>query len=457
MGLCDPWNKDFHIVFQEIQLTMKFSFSSALLCFFLLSCENKKEDRPNIIYIMVDDMGYADLSIYGRRNYSTPVLDSLAKEGMKFTQAYAAAPVCTPTRVAFMTGRFPARNPIGLREPLLMDSTDIHMGLSPELPTVSSLLKKSGYKTALFGKWHLGFNPKFFPAAHGFDYFFGITSGAADYISHQYEGRDVLFENNEQVKMKGYLTDQITDRAVDYIEKTKGPFFISLQYTSPHWPWQAPGDPAYPDSVGMSSGGNIDTFARMVQNLDQNIGRVLTSIESSGLRNNTLIIFTSDNGGERYSDMGPLKGKKLELWEGGIRVPAFVRWPGKINPNTTTDQVAVTMDWTVTILHAAEVTLGDDLKFDGMNLLPLLKEEGKPIDRNLYWRISNRARWDAYRSGEWKYIKTPASEALYNLVNDIGETTDLKDREPDTFQKLKAAFENLDRDMLEPFVFPKKK
>lgn len=437
---------------------MKYFLIGAIFWLVLPSCQrNQPDDRPNIIYIMVDDMGYADLSIYGRKNYSTPVLDSFAKEGMRFTQAYAAAPVCTPSRVAFMTGKFPARNPIGLREPLLMDSTDIDMGLSPDLPTVSSLLKKSGYKTALFGKWHLGFNSKFFPAAHGFDYFFGITSGAADYVSHQYEGKDVLFENNDPIKTEGYLTDQITDRVGDYIEKTKGPFFISLQYTSPHWPWQAPGDMAYPDSVRMSAGGNGDTFARMVQNLDQNIGRVLKSVESSGLKNNTMIIFTSDNGGERYSDMGPLKGHKLELWEGGIRVPAFVRWPGKIKPNTITDQVAVTMDWTVTILSAAKVPLDVELKFDGVNLLPLLKGESEPNDRNLYWRISNRVRWDAYRSGDWKYIKTPTSEGLYNMMGDIGETTDLKDQEPNTFQRLKSEFENLDREMLEPFVFPKKK
>ena len=155
--------------------------------------------------------------------------------------------------------------------------------------------------------------------------------------------------------------------------------------------------------------------------------------------------------------MGPLEGHNLELWEGGIKVPALVRWPGKIKPNTTTDQVAVTMDWTVTILHAAVVHLDDELKFDGMNLLPLLKGERKPINRNLYWRISNRARWDAYRSGDWKYIRTPVSEALFNLVSDIGETNDLKNQEPDTFQKLKSEFKNLDREMLEPFVFPKKK
>jgi len=420
-----------------------------------LACHAQPSDRPNIIYIMVDDMGYADLSIYGRKEYTTPVLDAFAKEGMRFTQAYAAAPVCTPTRVAFMTGRFPARNPIGLREPLVMDSTDIDIGLSPKINTVSSLLKKSGYKTALFGKWHLGFKQEFFPLAHGFEIFFGISPGGADYISHRYEGKEVLFENDSPVKEGGYLTDLITNHAVEYIAKTKGPFFISLQYTAPHWPWQAPGDPAYDDKVGMSTGGNPATYAKIVQNLDINVGRVLKAVDDAWIRNNTLIIFTSDNGGERYSDMAPLRGKKLELWEGGIRVPAWVRWPGKIKPNSYTDQVAVTMDWTVTILNAAKVPITPDMKFDGTDLLPVL-QGGKTFDRNLYWRISNRTRWNAYRSGEWKYLSTPQGEGLYNLAKDVSESNDLKEQQPDIFNKLKTEFKALDREMLAPYVFKKK-
>ena len=261
---------------------MKSILLFATCCFAIFSCGTRQRVRPNIIYIMVDDMGYADLSLYGRKDYSTPILDAFAKEGMRFTQAYAAAPVCTPTRVAFMTGKFPARNPIGLREPLIMDSTDIDLGLSPQVLTVSSLLKKAEYQTALFGKWHLGFKQEFFPLAHGFDTFFGISPGGADYVSHRYEGEDVLFEDNKPVKSEGYLTDLLTDRAIDYVTKTDGPFFLSLQYNAPHWPWQAPGDPAYNDTTKMSSGGSAATYAKMVQNLDTNIGRLLKSIEEAG-------------------------------------------------------------------------------------------------------------------------------------------------------------------------------
>lgn len=412
-----------------------------------------KDGRPNIIYIMVDDMGYADLSCYGRKDYQTPVLDAFAKESKMFTQAYAAAPVCTPSRVAFMTGRYPARNPIGLREPLLMDSTDIDMGLSSQLPTVSSLLKKSGYSTALFGKWHLGFSPEFFPSAHGFDTFFGITPGGADYVSHTYEGKQVLYENNLPVEKEGYLTDLITDRAVEYIKNTKGPYFVSLQYSAPHWPWQAPGDPAYPDTAKMSSGGSAEVYAAMVRNLDQNIGRVLAAIEN----NNTLVIFTSDNGGERYSDMGPFRGKKLTLWEGGIRVPALVRWPGNIKGGTSTNQVAVTMDWTVTILHAADIVVEKELALDGINLLPVLFGENKTFDRKLYWRITNREPWGAFRDGDWKYVANPQGEGLYNLHDDIGETSNQKEAHTDIFLTLRKEYQDLNSQMLAPYVFPKKK
>lgn len=437
------------------------------LSLIIFSFQNRAPDvRPNIIYIMADDMGYADLSLYGRKDYTTPVLDGLAREGVMFSQAYAAAPVCTPSRVAFMTGRYPARNPIGLREPLVMDKNDIDLGLSPQTATVSSLLKKAGYKTALFGKWHLGFKKEFFPTGHGFDTFFGFTPGASDYISHtgrrsrdaslpMPEDKEGLYENNRPVKKEGYLTDLITDYAINYIKETKGPFFISLQYNAPHWPWQAPGDKAYPDSVAWTAGGSTATYAKMVQRLDYGVGRVLQALEDAGLKDNTLVIFTSDNGGEKYSDMGPLKGKKLELWEGGIRVPAIVRWPGKIKPNSQTSQVAVTMDWTVTILNAAQIKLDNDLKFDGINLIPILKGETGVIKRNLYWRITNRTRSDAYRSGDWKYVKTPDSEGLYNLLQDPGETTNLKEKQEELFKKLKLEFENLDHEMLKPYIFPK--
>jgi arylsulfatase A-like enzyme len=429
------------------------------LCFLAGSCNapNNEDKRVNIIYITADDFGYADLSSYGRKDYETPVLDAFIKEGLKFTNAYAAAPVCTPTRVALMTGKYPARNEVGLMEPLRMTHYDINMGLSPGIPTVSSILKANGYETALYGKWHLGFKPEFFPNKHGFDHFFGITAGAADYIDHKYfENQHILFENNKPVEKTGYLTDLITDYAVNFIKKehTK-PFFISLQYTAPHWPWQGPGDDAYPDSVGFRSGGSPETYARMVINMDTNIGRVLKAVKEAGLYESTLIIFTSDNGGERYSDMGPFKGSKMDLWEGGIRVPAAARWPGVIEKNRESNQPVITMDWTVTMLDAAGIKIPDSLSFDGISLLSHLKENSPVIPRNFYWRTSNEQRADAYRSGDWKYLKTDEGEFLFNLSEDPYETNNLKEKEPEKFRQIKEEFLSMDKQMLEPFFFPK--
>jgi len=422
------------------------------------SCNPAAETkRVNIIFITADDFGYADLSSYGRKDYQTPVLDAFINEGIKFTQAYAAAPVCTPTRVAFMTGRYPARNEAGLMEPLRMTPLDVNIGLSPKIPTISSLLKENGYETALYGKWHLGFKPEFFPDKHGFDHFFGITAGAADYFDHKsFNNEHILYENNKPVEKSGYLTDLITDYAVNFIKKEHiKSFFISLQYTAPHWPWQAPGDDPYPDTVVFRSGGSPETYAGMVKNLDENIGRILKAVKEAGLYESTLIIFTSDNGGERYSDMGPFKGSKMDLWEGGIRVPAAARWPGVIAKNIESGQPVITMDWTVTMLEAAGVRLPDTLSLDGISLIPHFKESSSLIPRKFYWRTSNEVRADAYRSGDWKYLKADEGEFLFNLSEDPYETNNLRGKEMEKFREIKEEFLNMDKQMLKPFILPK--
>ncbi len=426
--------------------------SKLLLALLVITSQAEAQDRrPNLIYIMVDDMGYADLSAYGRKDYQTPVLDKLAQAGMKFTQAYSAASMCTPTRVAFMTGRYPARNPIGVIEPLTVHPEHMKVGLDSSLPTISSLLKKAGYETALIGKWHLGFARDYLPGRHGFDYFFGITSGAADYVDHRY-AKDlvILYEQDEPVEREGYLTDIIADEAIEFISKNRAaPFFLSLQFNAPHWPWQGPGDPAYAPEAGFTSGGSAETFARMVKSLDDNIGRVMEALKATGLSENTLVIFTSDNGGERYSDMGPLTGKKMQLWEGGIRVPAFAVWPGQIESGVTTDQVAVTMDWTVTLLSAAGVR-AMPYRMDGIDLLPVLKGGKVVNNRTLYWRMTQRAQHAALREGSWKYLKTEKGEFLFNVESDVGEKQDLRGSNLDLFSRLKAKWESMNASMLSP-------
>ncbi|HZI24704.1 MAG TPA: sulfatase-like hydrolase/transferase, partial [Chryseolinea sp.] len=323
---------------------------------FLLPIKNFAQG-PNIIYIMTDDMGYGDLSCYGQKDYTTPNLDKLASQGVKFVNAYAAAPVCTPTRTAFMTGRYPARTPVGLMEPLRSPKLDGAYGLTKAIPSLATLMKESGYETILIGKWHLGFMPQQSPTQNGFDYFFGIRSGGADYVS--YIGANGmrthdLYENDVMVYPKGYLTDLFTQKSVDFIKrKHEKPFFLSINFNAPHWPWQGPTDAAYPDSLNFTDGGSPAVYAAMMKSLDEGVGKIMQALDDAKLSDQTIVIFTNDNGGEKYSDSGGLSKSKMSLWEGGIRVPAFVRWPGKIKSGVTSQQVAVTMDWTATILQAA--------------------------------------------------------------------------------------------------------
>ena len=314
---------------------------------------NAFTQRPNIIYIMTDDMGYADLSGYGRKDYKTPNLDKLASQGMKFTDAYAAGPLCTPSRTGLMTGRYPARTPVGLKEPLT--PKDSAFGLSPANLSVATLIKLKGYETVLIGKWHLGTLPQNSPVKNGFDYFYGIHSGAADYISHKGDGRSYdLYENESPVLQDGYLTDLFTQKADSFLKQphTK-PFLLILNYNAPDWPWQGPADKAYADTTDFRVGGSPAIYAAMMKSLDDGVGAVMRTLDETGLREKTIVIFTNDNGGEQYSDNGGFAQNKGTLWEGGIRVPAFVRWPGKIKAGTITAQPAITMDWTATILAAA--------------------------------------------------------------------------------------------------------
>ena len=292
--------------------------------------------RPNIIFIMADDLGYADLGCYGRPELSTPNIDRIAARGVRLTQGYANSAVCSATRLALITGRYQYRLPLGLEEPLA-GKTDI--GLPPEHPTLPSLLQQSGYATALVGKWHLGIPPLFGPARSGYQQFYGIRSGAVDYYSHlNARGTHDLWDGDEPVRDNGYMTDLLGDRAVavvnDYATR-KQPFLLSLHFNAPHWPWEAPGDRAESDRLLGSNlrhfdGGTQQIYFRMIQAMDLQIGRVLQALDAHGLADDTIVIFTSDNGGERFSDTWPFTGIKTELLEGGLRVPTLICWPARI-------------------------------------------------------------------------------------------------------------------------------
>jgi arylsulfatase A-like enzyme len=413
--------------------------------------------RPNVLYIMADDLGWGDLSCYGRPDYRTPNLDRLASEGTRFNQAYSASPVCTPTRCAFVTGRYPARAAVGLEEPLSWRKQLIErkqdVGLAPEHPTVASLLKAAGYRTALVGKWHLGYLPKYSPLKSGFEEFFGIMSGGADHFTHKdANGEGDLFEAEVPVERVGYTTDLLTERAVEFLKRRReAPFFLSLNYTAPHWPWEGPNDEAVSRALpkglaGFTSGGSLKVYAEMMKSLDAGVGRVLRALEDAGHARTTLVIFTSDNGGERFSYNWPFTGKKFELYEGGIRVPAFARWPGRIPSGRTTEQAAITMDWTATILAAAGAHPHADYPLDGTDLLPVMRGERAAFERTLFWRNDVQA---AARDGRWKYLKVDdKTERLFDLLMDEREQADYSAAHPELFERLKGEYQKWEAQML---------
>jgi arylsulfatase A-like enzyme len=413
---------------------------------------------PNIVFILADDLGYGDLSCYGRPDYRTPHIDRLAGEGLRFTNNYTAAAVCTPTRVALMTGRYPARLPVGLTEPLAYGDNSV--GLPPDHPTPASLLKAAGYKTALIGKWHLGYLPEYGPIHHGFDEFYGILSGGVDYFSHRApSGKLDLHEGNVTVDRVGYLTDLLTDRAVQYIRRHHGqPFYLALHYTVPHWPWEGPTDTAFSRTLattadtihgrfvnGYADGGSLRVFAAMMGRLDQGVGRVLHALRDSGIDRDTFVVFTSDNGGERYSYNWPASDGKVSLHEGGIRVPAIVRWPGRVPAGRTTDQTVITMDWSATMLALGGASADPEYPLDGVDLLPLCQGRPVHLDRTLFWRTREQ---DAARQGPWKYLKIGNDELLFDIRNDPGERADLDVYQPERLASLREQFSRWNAQML---------
>ncbi len=417
-----------------------------------------QNNRPNILFILADDLGYGDLSCYGRPDYQTPHLDRLATQGVRFVNAYSAAPLCTPTRCAFVTGRYPARTQIGLEEPLTergdLGERANTLGLPADHPTIASLLKQSGYQTALIGKWHLGYLPNFGPLQSGFDEFFGIMSGAADFFTHKdMRGDGDLYEGKVSVERIGYMTDMLTQRAVEFISNRRSPtnpFYMSLHYTAPHWPWEGPRDQEVARGLGrgyegFTSGGSLKTYAAMMKSLDDGIGEVLRAVDRAGLARNTLVIFTSDNGGERFSYNWPFRGQKFSLWEGGIRVPAIVRWPGVAPVGKVTQQTAITMDWTRTMLAAGNAKADAGYPLDGNDLLPVIRGAQPIYDRPLFWRTSVQ---DAALKGRWKYLKDGEQEYLFDLSVDEREQANFRERNPTMFAQLRDEFKRWDSTVL---------
>jgi arylsulfatase A-like enzyme len=403
----------------------------------------------NFIFILADDLGYADLGCYGGRSPVSPHLDRLAAQGLRFTQGYSNSPVCSPTRFALITGRYQYQLRGAAEEPLtgrFRGSTEV--GLPPAHPTLPSRLREAGYRTALVGKWHLGYPPHFGPLKSGYDEHFGPLSGGVDYFTHtDTGGAHDLYENGAEVSREGYLTDLLSDRAATFVRERaadRRPFLLSLHYTAPHWPWETRDDaPIAPGLIGKIyhlDGGSIRTYRRMIHHMDEGIGKVVAALDDGGLAADTLVVFTSDNGGERFSDNWPLVGGKMDLTEGGIRVPYIVRWPRVVPAGGVTDQLAITMDWTATFFDAAGVPVRADHPLDGVSLAPVLRDPAAQIERTLYWRMKYRDQ-RAMREGPWKYLSIDGNEYLFDVVADERERANLARRHPDRLAAMRGQFD----------------
>ena len=405
--------------------------------------------RPNFVFILADDLGYADLGCYGGRSKCSPSLDRLAREGLRFTQGYANSSVCSPTRFALMTGRWQHRLRGGADEPIHSNSRgDATLGLPPAHPTLPSLLRDAGYATGLVGKWHLGYPPHFGPLKSGYQEFFGALSGGMDYFSHcDTAGNHDLWEGEKEIFRKGYLTDLITEKAVSFVRrKRQQPFFLSVHYNAPHWPWLTRKDEAesrriaqVPSKIFHFDGGSVATYQTMIRHMDEGIGRIFSSLKKYKLDRNTIVVFTSDNGGERYSDTWPLVGKKMDLLEGGIRVPYIVRWPAKVKAGGVTAQQAVTMDWVPTFLDAAGVSPDKKYPLDGKSLLPVLQKPARTFKRDLYWKMLFRNQ-KALRSGDWKYLSVEGDEFLFDLSKDQRERANSGKRDSKRLEAMRAKY-----------------
>ena len=394
--------------------------------------------RPNVVLIMSDDLGYGDLSSYGATDIRTPNIDGIGKAGVRLTDFYANGVLCSPTRAGLITGRYQQRYVI---ETALGGEGSRGLKVIPTaLPRV---LKNHGYATGLIGKWHLGGTPDVSPMAHGFDYFFGHLSGGIDYYHHVGgpKNQPDLWENDKKIRQEGYMTDLITDRSIAFIERSvaaKRPFFVDVAYNAPHWPYQPPGRPSAPPGTSrqeLPHDENTATradYVAMVEAVDTGVGRILATLDRLGLANNTIVIFTNDNGGEWLSRNEPLRSRKWTVWEGGIRVPALIRWPGRIPAGRDSRQVGITMDLTASIVAAAGAKPPDGYRPEGADLVGLL-QKGTPVDRTLFWRLppapgaagTPPVTQRAARRGHWKYIDDRGQYLLFDLRTDPGERHDV--------------------------------
>lgn len=430
-----------------------------------LASSSLAADRPNILLIFTDDQGINDVGCYGSE-IPTPNIDRLASEGMKFEQWYSASSICTPSRFGLLTGQNPSRSKDQLLS-ALMFMADEHKetGIQQGETTIAETLRESGYYTALIGKWHLGHGGKdLLPTRHGFNSFIGHTGGCIDFFTMTYGNIPDWYHQEVHVSENGYATELITDEAISYLEDRESedePFFLYLAYNAPHYGkgWspsnQTPINIMQPQAEDLRRVSGIEDkvrreFAAMTVSLDDGVGKVIEALDANGLSEDTLVIFLTDHGGDPvYGGSNlPYRGDKATLFEGGLRVPCIMRWPGKIEAGSTSDVVCSSLDLFPTFCSLAGIA-SNDLRLDGRNLSSVVIEGTGWSDRMLFWELGVHAElernpWSAVRSGDWKYLQTPDDrEFLFNVAKDPYEKRNLMLIEPERFKDLRALRDNL--------------
>ena len=413
--------------------------------------------RPNVVLIITDDVGYGDLGSYGAPDVRTPNIDRIGREGVRFTDFYAA-PTCSPTRASLITGRYYQR--VKIERPMgHAASADAERGLPVTGRSLPQLLKNNGYATGLVGKWHLGYRVDVSPNAHGFDYFFGFKSGLVDYYQHtDSAGNHDLYENDTPAHVDGYMTDLITERSVKFIEDhASAPFFLEVTYNAAHWPFQVPDKPSVaPGNARFVQPQDAETSTRqdyvaVLERADQGVGKILAALERRGLSRNTLVIYTQDNGGEWLSRNAPFFHRKDTVWEGGVRVPLVARWPGRIPAGKTSPQVGNMFDLLPTLLAATGALVPADAKLDGVSLLPVLEGRTQPFERTLFFRNVLPARAQrAVRRGDWKLMVDGPNVMVFNLRDDPGERNDLARTRQDLARQLRSLIVDWEKDVDRP-------
>jgi arylsulfatase A-like enzyme len=382
--------------------------------------------KPNVILIMADDLGYGDIGCYGSKQNPTPNLDALAKQGMRFTDYHSNGAVCSPTRAALMTGRYQQRAGIG---GVVTAKSHRDKGMAVEETTIADLLSANGYATAIFGKWHLGYDPRFNPVRQGFGEFIGFVSGNVDYFSHIDQEQHEDWWHGDRLKPEeGYVTRLITRHGLRFIEENKDkPFFLYLPHLTPHSPYQGPDDRAIRGAAGQKpgkgDGRNLrQTYAGMIAEMDKGIGEITAALDKHGLTGRTLVVFCSDNGANRNGSNGPLRDGKGSIHEGGHRVPMIARWPGAIPAGKVSDATVLGMDFFPTLLDLAGIKPPGNL--DGISIVPVLRAEGALPERTVFWSVGQGS---AARRGPWKLVignQAGKDEGkLYHLGNDPAEKT----------------------------------